>query len=311
MSSEEKRRRSARQSIPGEDLLRPYLEMLQVEKALSHNSKVAYQRDLREHLKYLADQGISFPDGVKRADVLSFTLHLREAGRASSTIARKVSALRGFYAFLTDEKIIGRDPTQDFTAPHLNRPLPKILSLDEVERLLGAPDPKTPMGLRDRAMLEVLYATGLRVSELVGLRLVDLNLRVGFLRCIGKGNKERVVPLNETAVEKLEAYLQEGRGDILGERRSPALFVTRLGGKMSRVAFWKLIKRYAVAAGIRKPSSPHVLRHSFATHLLERGADLRVIQDLLGHADISTTQIYTHLERARLLEIHRKFHPRA
>jgi len=311
MSPEEKPQSPKREPVPGGDLLRTYLDMLQVEKALQPNSRSAYQRDLREHLRYLAGEGVSFPGAVTRQDILAFMLHLRESGRVSSTIARKVSALRGFYGFLTDEKIIRRDPTQDFTAPRLNRPLPKILSLDEVERLLAAPDSETPMGLRDQAMLEVLYATGLRASELVDLRLEDMNLRVGFLRCIGKGNKERLVPLNETAIEKLKGYLRDGRDKILRERRSPALFVSRLGRKMSRVAFWQLIKRYALAAGIRKPPSPHVLRHSFATHLLERGADLRVIQELLGHTDISTTQIYTHLERVRLRDIHRKFHPRA
>lgn len=301
---------SEERAIAGDDLLRTYLNVLQVEKGLSQNTRSAYLRDLREHLRYLVDTGISFPKGVSRHDLLTYTIHLRESGRSASTTARKISALRGFYRFLDDEKIIDGDPTEDFTGPHLRRPLPKILSLDDVEKLLEAPDPKTPAGRRDRAMLEILYATGLRVSELVKLKLEDINLRVGFLKCIGKGKKERIVPLNENAVERLNDYLDHARDHILGERRSQALFVSRLGKEMSRIAFWQLIRKHAMAAGIAKIPSPHVLRHSFATHLLERGADLRVIQELLGHTDISTTQIYTHLERSRLREIHKKFHPR-
>lgn len=297
--------------LAGEDHLRRYLDFLQVERGLSSNSRAAYRRDLREHLSYLAEKEVRFPGGVERQTILGYLVHLRRKGQASSSVSRKMSALRGFYGYLMEVEGAGRDPTQNLSSPRLTRPLPKVLSLDEVDRLLAAPRKDTPLGLRDGAMLEVLYATGLRVSELVNLRLEEVNLQVGYLRVRGKGGKERVVPLNDMASERVRAYLSEGRPELASDSPEPWVFLSRKGGALTRVGFWQSIRKYAVAAGITRKISPHVVRHSFATHLLERGADLRIIQELLGHSDISTTQIYTHLERERLREIHRKHHPRA
>jgi len=297
--------------LPGAGHLRRFLDFLQVERGLSTNSRAAYRRDLVQHLGYLKEKGIAFPGGVERQTILGYLVHLRRGGQAPSSVARKMSALRGFYGFLAAEEGSGRDPTQNLSSPRLNRPLPKVLSLEEVDRLLAAPDLETALGLRDGAMLEFLYATGLRVSELVNLHMDEVNLAVGYVRCRGKGGKERIVPANDVAIDALKKYLAEGRPELEGERPEPWVFLSRKGGPLTRVAFWQTIRKYAVAAGIMKKISPHVLRHSFATHLLERGADLRVIQELLGHSDISTTQIYTHLERERLREIHAKHHPRS
>ncbi|HET6278428.1 MAG TPA: site-specific tyrosine recombinase XerD, partial [Candidatus Polarisedimenticolia bacterium] len=219
--------------------------------------------------------------------------------------------VRMFYRYLLREKTVVIDPTAEVRAPRTWKTLPRFLTLEEVDDLLGAPDASSPLGMRDAAMVELLYATGLRVSELVSVRVRDLNLPVGYLTCVGKGNKERLVPLGRSAVRRLSAYLDGSREEILKGRTQPALFLNSRGGPMSRQGFWKVLKKYGRAVGLRGKLSPHVLRHSFATHLLERGADLRSVQMMLGHADISTTQIYTHINRERLKKIYKSYHPRA
>jgi integrase/recombinase XerD len=236
---------------------------------------------------------------------------MRLAGRSARSVARWLVAARRFFTYLVDEGVRTENPTAHLELPKAWRALPKVMSFDEVEALLAAPDRAEPRGLRDAAMLELLYATGLRVSELVGLKLGDIQLDAGYLRCMGKGSKERVVPMGAQADASLRAYLSNGRPEILGKRRGDALFVNVRGGPLSRQGFWKILKAYARTAGIRTPVSPHTVRHSFATHLLENGADLRSVQIMLGHADISTTQIYTHVNRERLRRLYRDFHPRA
>jgi integrase/recombinase XerD len=250
-------------------------------------------------------------EGATERDLLDALRVLRGEGRAPRSVARWIVAVRGFYGWLRERGIVADDPARRLEAPRPWRSLPKCLSLDEVDRLLDAPDRSVARGLRDAAMLEVLYATGLRVSELVNLRLGDLRLDAGYLTCTGKGSKERVVPLGATANSALQRFLAEGRPELLGGRRTEVLFVNRRGTRLTRQGFWKNLKSYGRAAAIDGPLTPHALRHSFATHLLERGADLRTVQVLLGHADVSTTEIYTHVTRERLRRLYDEFHPRA
>jgi integrase/recombinase XerD len=286
-----------------------YLTYLAAEKGLSPNTLVAYRTDLYRLLEVLpAGRRL---EEASREDLLRVLRKMRLAGRSPRSVARWLVAIRGFFTFALGEGAIGEDPSQNLEAPRTWRNLPKVLSCDEVESLLAAPDVGTPRGLRDAAMLEVLYATGLRVSELIGLRLGDLHLDAGYVRCWGKGSKERVVPLGGKAEARVQRYLAEGRPALLGGKRLDRLFVNLRGGSLSRQGFWKIIKAYGVRAGIRTALSPHVVRHSFATHLLENGADLRSVQVMLGHADISTTQIYTHVNRERLRRLYESFHPRA
>ena len=287
-----------------------FLEHLVVERGLAQNSLEAYRRDLARYSAHLTARGRQVTS-LDRAEVPRYLLALREAGLSPRSVARHLSSIRQFHRFLVREGHASEDPTSHLESPRPWRRLPKVLSSDEVERLLAPGQPTTPQGLRDRAMLEVLYASGLRVSELVGLRLADLNLAGGILRVLGKGNKERLVPMGDTAVESLRVYLADGRPKLERRRASPHLFLGRHGRGLTRQMFWQLLKRYVRAAGITKPVTPHTLRHSFATHLLERGADLRSVQLMLGHADIGTTQIYTHLTRAHLKAIYDKHHPRA
>ncbi|MGE5849241.1 MAG: site-specific tyrosine recombinase XerD [Candidatus Methylomirabilota bacterium] len=291
-------------------LMDPFLEHLVVERGLAQNSLEAYRRDLSRYTAYLADRGKQVI-ALDRAEVPRYLLLLREEGLSPRSVARHLSAIRQFHRFLVREGHAGEDPTSHLESPRPWRRLPTVLSSEEVDRLLASGLPATPRGLRDRAMLEVLYASGLRVSELVGLRLADLNLVGGILRVLGKGNKERLVPLGDAAVESLRAYLADGRPKLERRRASLHLFLGRHGRGLTRQMFWRLLRQYARAAGITKPVTPHTLRHSFATHLLERGADLRSVQLMLGHADIGTTQIYTHLTRALLKAIYDKHHPRA
>lgn len=293
-----------------EALLERFLDGLWMEHGLSENTLSAYRSDLSRLAAWLRAQRSRSLAQAERSDLLAF-LAARLQGKASPrTAARLVSSMRRFYRYLYREGVIGADPTLRIDAPRLGRALPTALSEEEVEALLGAPALDTPLGLRDRCMLEVLYATGLRVSELVNLELAQLNPRQGVLRVVGKGNKERLVPLGETALDWLERYLREARPALLDGQPSGVLFPTRRRAPMTRQAFWQLIKRYAVSAGVRTSLSPHTLRHSFATHLINHGADLRVVQLLLGHSDLSTTQIYTHVARARLQGLHRRHHPR-
>ena len=293
-----------------------YLAGLLSERGLSANTVAGYRRDLGKLQAFLELQGCKTTVALSRADVPRLLEFLRGQGLASPSVARCLAACRGFYRFLLREGYLRQDPFLDVTVPTGSRRLPKALSVAEVQRLLDAPGRndagrgRHPEALRDDAMLEVLYATGLRVSELVKLDLDTINLSAGFLRATGKGSKQRVVPLGAVAVRKLRHYLASGRPHLLKSRSSNCLFVTRSARGLTRQGFWKILRRYARDARLQRPISPHMLRHSFATHLLERGADLRVVQSLLGHANITTTQIYTHVERGRLKHLHKRFHPR-
>jgi integrase/recombinase XerD len=288
--------------------LEGYLDYLSAERGLALNTIAAYRSDL---LRLARSMGGREVERAREEDLRRALRHMRLAGSSPRSVARWVVAVRGFFSHLHEEGIIRHDPSAHLEAPRTWRRLPKTLSAAEVEALLAAPDRKTPRGLRDAAMLEVLYATGLRVSELVSLRLGDLHLDAGYVRCWGKGNKERVVPLGGEAEAKLHRYLAEARPVLLRGLRTDVLFVNHRGGTLSRQGFWKNLKAYGATAGVGRNLSPHVVRHAFATHLLENGADLRSLQILLGHADISTTQIYTHVNRERLKRIYEDFHPRA
>jgi integrase/recombinase XerD len=292
----------------GDVWLARYLDYLAAERGLAANTLAAYRSDLVRLARFLGSRSL---ERTREEDLRRCLRQMRVEGRSPRSAARWVVAVRGFFSYLHAEGVLARDPSAHLEAPRTWRTLPKTLSPEEVERLLEAPDGTTPRGLRDRAMIEVLYATGLRVSELLGLRLGDLHLDAGYVRCWGKGNKERVVPLGGEAEAKLQRYLAEARPLLLRGRRTDVLFVNHRGGGMSRQGFWKNLKCYATSSGITAPLSPHVVRHAFATHLLENGADLRSLQILLGHADISTTQIYTHVNRERLKRIYDDFHPRA
>ena len=279
-----------------------------MESGLSQHSLKAYGADLRSFAQYL--RGISRTLlSASHADLLQYMA--QRSGQVSArTSARSLSSLRRFYRWMLREGMIQTDPSALIKSPRLHRVLPGSLTENEVEQLLAAPDTSTPYGLRDRAMLEVMYASGLRVSELIGLELGQIDVRLGVIRIVGKGNKERLVPVGEQAIETLADYMREGRSELVTPLRSSHLFLSKRGTGMSRQAFWQIIKRYTLLAGIRTNVSPHTLRHAFATHLLNHGADLRTLQMLLGHSDLSTTQIYTHVASARLQEIHRKHHPR-
>ncbi len=287
-----------------------FLEYLVVERGLRQNSLEAYQRDLIRYLTYLRDRN-RVATSLDRTDVPRYLLALREAGLTPRSVARHLSAIRQFHRFLVRQGRATEDPTSHLEAPRPWRRLPGVLNSEEVDRMLAVREVVTPRAMRDRAMLELMYASGLRVSELVGLRLGDVDLSLGVVRVVGKGDKERLVPVGDMAADSLRAYLKEGRPRLESGRASDHLFLARHGRGLTRQRFWQLIKRIALAAGITKPVSPHTLRHSFATHLLERGADLRSVQLMLGHADIGTTQIYTHLSRAHLKAVYDKFHPRA
>ncbi|MFH1574408.1 MAG: site-specific tyrosine recombinase XerD [Acidobacteriota bacterium] len=290
--------------------LSEYETYLRVEKGFSHNSVQAYLRDLKKLAGFAGRKGIEITS-MGKAEIALWLEELRAKGLSPQSAARATAAVRSFYRFLILDRAAQEDPTENLQLPRSLKPLPRFLSKGDVEALLAAPDTATPRGIRDRAMLELMYATGLRVSELVGLKPSQLDLDLGILSCVGKGSKERVVPLGEEAKRWVEQYLGAARAKLLGRRTSRYLFVTRLGSRMSRQSFWKTIRNYGLQAGIRGRLKPHALRHSFATHLLESGADLRSVQMMLGHSDISTTQIYTHVTRERLKEIYRKFHPRA
>ncbi|HEX5513859.1 MAG TPA: site-specific tyrosine recombinase XerD [Gammaproteobacteria bacterium] len=292
-----------------EQRIEAFLDALWMERGLSELTLAAYRADLAGFARWLAARDADLL-GIDRDRVLEYLASRAQAGARPRSTARLLSALRRFYRYQVREGRLNEDPTALVESPKLGRPLPAPLSEGEVEALLAAPDLLQPIGLRDRAMLEVLYAAGLRVSELVGLKIDQLNPRQGVVRTLGKGSKERLVPVGEEALVWLERYLLQARPVLLGSRLSEHLFVTQLGEGMTRQAFWYRVKLYARQAGIGKALSPHTLRHSFATHLLNHGADLRVVQLLLGHSDLSTTQIYTHVARQRLQELHSKHHPR-
>ena len=288
-----------------------YITHLRVERRLASHTLESYSRDLLRLSEFAA--GIEKPlDQLDRRDLELFVDQLMNEGLSPRSVARAVAAIRGFFRFALLAQHLTANPADDLQAPRAWPALPKFLAVDEVLRLIEQPDVTSPRGLRDRALIEVLYATGMRVSELIHLRAADLNLEAGYLSCTGKGNKQRIVPIGDQATRWLRKYIDEARPVLLANRRSPFLFVNaRRGGGLTRVGFWKILKGYGRAAGISRTLSPHVLRHSFATHLLEHGADLRSIQMMLGHADLSTTQIYTHVLEARLRAVYDRFHPRA
>ncbi len=288
-----------------------FLVHARVEKGLAANSVDGYARDLRRYLDDLARQGLTDWAGVRRDHLRAHLDHLRRAGISARSQARALSAIRSLHRLLAAEKIAPADPTEDVDGPRSGRRLPQLLSRDEVDRLLAAPTPRTPAGARDRAMLELLYATGLRVSELVGLSVNDVHLETRMLLARGKGSKERIVPVGAPAAAALRAYLRGPRARLLKGRACKDLFVTPRGARMTRQGFWKLLGRYARAAGISRRISPHKLRHSFATHLLRGGADLRAVQAMLGHADLGTTEIYTRVAQDHVRAAYDRAHPRA
>ena len=286
-----------------------YTDFLKIEKRQSQNTVESYRRDVSRFEQYLSNNHLG---GAKTSDVRSFLVFLRnEGGLAPSSVARCLSSLKSFYNFLYVESLISENPIETIASPRPWRKLPNVMSMQEVDALIAAPDINTLAGVRDLAMLELMYATGLRVSELVSLKMSAVNLEVGYLRSLGKGSKERVVPIGDIAKTTIENYVINARPLFQKKCTSEDLFLTRLGNAMTRQGFWKILKKYSTKAKIVGTVSPHALRHAFATHLLDRGADLRSVQKMLGHADISSTQIYTHVLRERMREVHERFHPRA
>ncbi len=295
------------------DRLQDFIHFMTVERGLAKNTIVAYNRDLQRYIDHLqkTDQIHLYKD-VSRTHINAFVKKLKAEGKSVQTIARHLSSIRSFHQFLLREQVVEHDPTVHIETPKRERNLPKVLSFSEVETLLHAPDLSTVFGIRDRAMMELLYGTGIRVSELIQMDLSDLHLTMGFIRCIGKGNKERLIPVGQKATEALELYLREARLKLrTAKQRTDALFLNHHGKRISRQGFWKIVKKYAHEADIQKELTPHMFRHSFATHMLESGADLRAVQEMLGHSDISTTQIYTQVTQRRLKEVYTRYHPRA
>jgi integrase/recombinase XerD len=293
------------------ELVEEFLDYLAVERGLSNNTVAAYRADLYKYVTYMQEKKRRLHmEEVTRPDIRDYMMALKDKGLSSNSVSRNLVAIKVFHRFILREKYIKEDVTSVLDSPKLWKHLPESLSVSEVEDILKRPNLRNWMGVRDKAALELLYATGVRVSELANLKLDNVNLDVGFVRCIGKGNKERIVPIGSKAKESLGRYLQRIRPKLVKEASVNFLFLSRLGRSISRQSFWKIIKKYTRLAGIKKDITPHTLRHSFATHLLERGADLRVVQEMLGHADISTTQIYTHINKERLKAIHHKYHPR-
>lgn len=291
-------------------LLDRFLNFLIVEKGLSQNTIEAYGHNVHRFLDFLKDKKIDHIEELSRLDLRIFIHFLKKKGLSTRSIARNLIAVRMFFRFLQQEGVMENNPAEDLELPKMAKVLPEVLSLEEVERLLSQPDPQTPLGARDRAMLEILYATGMRVSELIHLLTHQIQLEGGYVLLRGKGSKERIVPLGREAIHWLKKYLMEFRPLLLKGKESPFLFINRYGKPMTRQQFWKSIKAYGRKGGIQKRITPHVLRHSFASHLLERGADLRSVQMMLGHVDISTTQIYTHVTGERLKKVHQRYHPR-
>jgi len=291
-------------------LIDSFLSYLSVERGLAGNTIVSYKRDLNFYMDFLFARHIDTLSKTSKNDIVDFMFYQKEKGLSANSICRRLAAIKVFYRFLVRERILKSDPTSLIDSPKLWKKIPQTLSANEVGALLNQPNIRNRQGIRDRAILETLYATGMRVSEAVNLKKDNVNMDIGFLRCVGKGNKERVIPLGRKAIISLKRYLEFSRPQLLKKRESNLLFLNRFGKSISRQSLWKIIKRYAKEARIKKPIRPHILRHSFATHLLEHGADLRSVQEMLGHANISTTQIYTHIDKERLKAIHKMFHPR-
>jgi len=287
-----------------------FIDYLSLERGLSKNTLVSYSRDLNVFEDFIDRRGITSFGAVTKNDICDFMLFRKDKGLSPSSIARSLVAVKVFFRFMVRENHLAKDPASAIETPRLWKHLPEALDINEVERLLAAPNLKTWKGIRDKACLEIMYATGFRASEVVGLNMADVNFELGIIKCLGKGSKERLVPLGRGARTALERYINKVRPTLMKAGEEKGLILTRLGGKMTRQMLWKIITSCAKKARIKKRIKPHTLRHSFATHLLERGADLRIVQEMLGHSNISTTQIYTHINKERLKSIHRKFHPR-
>jgi len=290
-----------------------YIHFIQVERQLSDNTLASYRRDLENYVGFLQEvEVMSDFRKVERTTILRHLEQLRMQGKTSRTVARHISSIRSFHQFLLREKRAETDPTVHLEMPTIEQKLPNILSIEEIEALLMAPNRSKPQGVRDVAMLELLYGSGMRISELIALDLSDIHLTMGFVRVFGKGGKERIIPLGKSALSALNNYLNSARGQLQGKYpKTDAFFINQRGKRLTRQGCWKLMKEHALKAGIQHELTPHTLRHSFATHLVENGADLRAVQEMLGHADISTTQIYTHISKTRLSEVYKQFHPRA
>lgn len=297
----------------GQEALAEYIIYLKIERGLSANTVTSYKRDIEKYLTFLTEKKITQLDEVSRFEILDFLQTLRQSGAADNSIIRMVSSLRKFHQYLKRESIVSDDPMQLIDTPKKASTLPKAISPQAIEQLLEAPDTTTPLGVRDRTILELMYATGLRISELVNLKLSDMHLTMGFIQTMGKGEKERIIPLGEFASQWLDHYLEGARVYLQDQsaETSEYVFLNSRGKGLSRQGVWKKVKQLALEAGIDQNVTPHTLRHSFATHLLENGADLRMVQELLGHADISTTQIYTHITKTRLKQVYSDYHPRA
>ncbi|WP_416827097.1 site-specific tyrosine recombinase XerD [Ectobacillus polymachus] len=293
-----------------EEYLKDFIHYMRIEKGLAGNTILSYERDLKSYLQYIDKvERINVTD-VTRINIIHFLHLLKDQDKSAKTIARHIASIRSFHQFLLRERIAESDPSVHIETPQLERKLPSVLSIEEVEALLEVRD-KSAFGLRNKAILELLYATGLRVSELINLNLADIHLTMGFVRCLGKGSKERIIPLGRLATEAITKYIERGRNELARKKSTDALFLNHHGERLSRQGCWKILKQLAKDANIQKDLTPHMLRHSFATHLLENGADLRAVQEMLGHADISTTQIYTHVSKVRLKDVYQQFHPRA
>ncbi|MFY9529859.1 MAG: site-specific tyrosine recombinase XerD [Candidatus Acidiferrales bacterium] len=291
-------------------LILSFLAYIRIEKGLAENTVLAYRRDLLKFADFVAKNHLE-AERIVRSNLVDYLSSLYQRRLDSRSVGRHLASLRQFFRFLCAEGIIRDDPALNIESPRFRYSLPSFLSIEEVERLLAQPDAKTVGGLRDKAMIELMYSTGLRVSELCGLRVSDLEMQVGCLRCLGKGNKERLVPVGRSALALVQEYLRDSRPKLLGDKTSANLFLSRIGTPMNRIAFWRMLSAYGRKAGLRMRLKPHMLRHSFATHLLDRGADLRSVQMMLGHADITTTQIYTHVVEERLKQVYKAHHPRA
>jgi len=297
-------------TIPPDFRLESFTDFLTFERGLSDRTLSAYRRDLEKLLSFLVEEGITDPREVRSEALRDFVFHLNDTGLAPASVRRALSSIRGYFAFLLEEGVLETDPSERLDAPRTTRKLPDVLSVEEIQKILEAPNPDHPLYWRDRSILEVLYATGMRVSEAVDLRLTNLDLDEGLCTVFGKGSKERLVPLGGPARRALERYLRDVRARLDTGGGKGRVFLNARGRPLSRASIWDMVKKYTAAAGLSRRVSPHTFRHSFATHLLEGGADLAAVQELLGHADISTTQIYTHVDRDYLREVHRTFHPR-
>lgn len=291
-----------------DEVIRSFIEELKSDKKLSKNTLESYGRDIKQFLTFLHDNNIDFK-GVKKANIISYVIYLQKSGKAVASISRSLASIRAFYHILVKNRIVSYDPTLDLESPRIEKKIPQVLSIDEVEKLLSMPNPSDTKGARDKAMLEVLYATGIRVSELISLNLEDVNVDLGCIKC--NGSKERIIPMGKIAISALENYLINYRDNLRKGKNDNALFLNFHGERMTRQGFWKIVKYYAALAKIEKEITPHTLRHSFAAHLIENGADLKSVQQMLGHSDISTTQVYAEMIKTRISDVYRKSHPRA